>query len=48
MMVALVMELAGDGNTTWTSPEDQKDHSISEKYFKVNKGLCSRIFFYFI
>ena len=46
--MALVEDLAGAGNTTWTSPEDQKDHSITEKYFKVNKGLCPCIFFYFL
>lgn len=48
LIVALVKDLAGTGNTTWTSPEDQKDHSISEKYFKVNKDLCPCIFFYFL
>ena len=50
LVVSLVIDLAGPGNTTWTSPEDQnKDHSISEKYFKVNKGIpARRLYFYFL
>ena len=48
LVVSLVIDLAGPGNTTWTSPEDQKDHSISEKYFKVNKGIPTRrLYLYF-
>lgn len=47
LAVSLVIDLAGPGNTTWTSPEDQKEHSISEKYFKVNKGI-HQLYFYFL
>ena len=41
LVVSLVMDLAGAGNTAWTSPKDQKVHSISEKYFKVKTNKVS-------
>ena len=48
LVVSLVIDMVGAGNTTWTSPEDKKVHSISEKYFKVktNKDYTRRLYLY--
>ena len=49
LVVSLVIDMVGAGNTTWTSPEDKKVHSISEKYFKVktNKDYTRRFYLYY-